>query len=86
MDENVTNLSTPENGVVKTQILLRRKSSSQWESLTTVIPEGEPCFSYDVSKDDYVLKIGTKDNSGNLQTWSQLNLLRGRVDDGELTW
>ena len=38
---------TPGEGAIKkTQILLRRKTNTQWESLTDVIPEGEPCFSY----------------------------------------
>lgn len=81
----ITNESTPGTGAVtKAQILLRRKLNTQWESLTEVIPEGEPCFSYDPSTRDYVLKIGGKDAQGNLQTWNQLSLLRGRVDDGEL--
>ena len=77
---------TPNSGATKrAQILLRRKMNTQWESFTEVIPEGEPCFSYDASTGDYVLKIGAKDINGNLQMWHQLNLLRGRVDDGELT-
>lgn len=45
---NVLTEGTPENGAIKkAQILLRRKSNTQWESLSDVIPEGEPCFSYD---------------------------------------
>ena len=77
--------STPGTGAVKkAQILLRRKSNTQWESHTDVIPEGEPCFSYDATTGDYILKIGAKDIDGNLLTWSQLQMLRGRVDDGEL--
>ena len=82
---DMKNELTPETGVVtKVQILVRRKLKTQWESLTEVIPEGEPCFSYDPTTQDYVLKIGAKDEEGRLQSWSQLNLLRGRVDDGEL--
>ena len=77
---------TPETGVTKKlQILLRRKNSNAWEQSTMAIPEGEPCFSYDSETGDYILKIGAKDSEGNLQTWNALQLLRGRVDDGELT-
>lgn len=77
---------TPETGVTKKlQILLKRKDSNAWEQSTMTIPEGEPCFSYDSETGDYILKIGAKDSEGNLQTWNALQLLRGRVDDGELT-
>lgn len=82
---NVLTEGTPEVGATKkAQILLRRKLNAQWESLTEVIPEGEPCFSYDPTTKDYILKIGVKDDLGNLQMWHQLQFLRGRVDDGEL--
>lgn len=76
--------TTGTDVVTKAQILVRRKTNNQWESLTERIPEGEPCFSYDPATGDYILKIGAKDVNGNLQLWNQLNLLRGRVDDGEL--
>lgn len=77
---------TPISGVTKKlQILIKRKDSVAWEQSTVAIPEGEPCFSYDPATGDYVLKIGAKDSDGNLQTWNTLNLLRGRVDDGELS-
>ena len=77
---------TPTTGVTKKlQILLKRKDSDAWEQSTLAIPEGEPCFSYDQETGDYVLKIGARDADGNLQTWNALNLLRGRVDDGELS-
>ena len=83
---NLITEGTPNIGATKrAQILLRRKTTSQWESHTDVIPEGEPCFAYDPTTGDYILKIGAKDADGNLQMWHQLNLLRGRVDDGELT-
>ena len=76
---------TPGEGAIKrAQILFRRKTNAQWESFTDKIPEGEPCFSYDISTGDYILKVGTKDADGNLMMWNQLSLLRGRVDDGEL--
>lgn len=77
--------STPDAGASKiTQILLRRKLDTQWDSFTEAIPLGEPCFSYDPINGDYVLKIGAVDENGSPLTWSQLQLLRGRVDDGEL--
>ena len=77
--------STPDAGVTKvSQILLRRKTATQWGSYDQEIPIGEPCFSYDEETKDYILKIGAPDNEGNLQMWGALNLLRGRVDDGEL--
>ena len=77
---------TPSTGVTKKlQILLRRKDSSAWEQSTLTIPEGEPCLSYDTKTGDYVLKIGVKNSSGNLQSWKALKLLRARVDDGELS-
>lgn len=83
---NITAEPTPGEGAIKkTQILLRRKTNTQWESLTDVIPEGEPCFSYDQNAGDYILKVGAKDSNGNLLMWHQLNMLRGRVDDGELS-
>ena len=78
--------STPVTGVTKiSQILLRRKTASQWEQCDQTIPLGEPCFSYDPETGDCVLKIGSQDEDGNQQIWNALNLLRGRVDDGELT-
>ena len=83
---NILTESTPDAGATKrAQILLRRKMNTQWESYTDMIPEGEPCFSYDSLTGDYILKIGAKDADGKLQMWNQLKLLRGRVDDGELT-
>lgn len=79
------NDNNSENNVTKKiQILLRRKDNEAWEQSTLVIPEGEPCFSYDSDTGDYVLKIGAKDAYGNLQTWNALPMLRSRVDDGEL--
>lgn len=77
---------TPDTGATKvSQILLRRKTASQWEQFDQPIPLGEPCFSYDPETGDCVLKIGSQDLDGNQQIWNALNLLRGRVDDGELT-
>lgn len=84
-EEIPLNSADIEKGAVKkAQILLRRKTNTQWESLTDLISEGEPCFSYDQDTNDYILKIGAKDKNGNLLMWHQLSLLRGRVDDGEL--
>lgn len=82
--EIVTKENKNDTAIAKAQILLRRKLKTQWESLPDVIPEGEPCFGYDPVAEDYVLKIGSKDINGNLKSWSQLGLLRGCVDDGEL--
>ena len=77
--------STPNAVATKiSQLLLRRKTASQWEQFDQTIPFGEPCFSYDPETGDCVLKIGSKDADGNQQMWNALNLLRGRVDDGEL--
>ena len=85
-EEIQLNSEDVEKGAIKkAQILLRRKLDTQWESITDKIPEGEPCFSYNPDTKDYILKIGAKDKDGNLFTWHQLTLLRGRVDDGELT-
>ena len=68
---NILTESTPEIGATKkAQILLRRKLNTQWESLNDVIPEGEPCFSYNSTTGDYILKIGAKDADGNLQMWN----------------
>lgn len=76
---------TPEMGATKrAQLLLRRKTLSQWESTAGVIPIGEPCFAYDKDTKDFILKVGAPDIDGNAQMWNALNLLRGRVDDGEL--
>ena len=77
---------TPDVGVTKqTQILLRRKTAAQWEQFDQTIPLGEPCFSYDPETGDCTLKIGFQDLDGNQQIWNALNLLRCRVDDGELS-
>lgn len=58
---------TPGSGAIKrAQILIRRKMNTQWESHTDVIPEGEPCFSYDSITGDYIVKVGAKDAQGNL--------------------
>ena len=77
--------STPDAGATKiAQVLLRRKTASQWEAYDQEIPLGEPCFSYDPTTGDCVLKIGFQDLNGNQKLWGALNLLRGRVDDGEL--
>lgn len=76
---------TPGEGATKkAQLLLRRKLASQWEGDNTVIPFGEPCFSYDPNTGDYILKIGALDDENKLMMWNNLNLLRCRVDDGEL--
>lgn len=78
--------NTPDTGARKqAQILLRRKTASQWESYDQVIPTGEPCFSYDPETGDCVLKIGMCDLDGKEKIWNALSLLRARVDDGELT-
>lgn len=85
LKEEIFTDGTPETGITKKlQILLRRKNGNAWEQSAMAIPEGEPCFSYDSENNDYILKIGAKDADGNLQTWNALQLLRGRVDDGEL--
>ena len=78
-------LENDSPAIQKAQILLRRKTNTQWESHNQVIPEGEPCFSYNASTGDYVLKIGAKDSNGDLQLWNQLQMLLARVDDGELS-
>lgn len=78
--------STPINGAIKqAQILLRRKTAAQWQMYDQTIPVGEPCFSYDPSTGDCILKIGMQDLDGNEKIWNALNLLRARVDDGELS-
>lgn len=75
---------TPNDGATKkTQILLRRKMISQWENYDQVIPIGEPCFAYDGG--ELILKIGAPNEFGEPQLWNALELLIGRVDDGELT-
>ena len=66
------------------QILLKRKTSSQWEQHDQAIPLGEPCFSYDPLTGDCVLKIGSQNLDGEEKICNALSLLRGRVDDGEL--
>ena len=83
--EMIKTKGTPKFGATKSaQLLLRRKSKSQWEQYDQTIPFGEPCFSYDVNTGDYILKIGSYDKDNNLQISNNLNFLRGRVDDGDL--
>lgn len=83
--EKILTEGTPNSGATKTaQILLRRKTISQWESNAQTIPIGEPCFAYDAETGDFLLKIGAPNSDGDAQIWNALNLLRGRVDDGEL--
>ena len=84
-DQNIKIESTPDTGATKVvQLLLRRKTSSQWDAYDQEIPIGEPCLSYDSTNGDYTLKVGIPDDQGNPKMWGALNLLRGRVDDGEL--
>lgn len=76
-----------ENSVGATkvvQILLKRKTSTQWEQYDQSIPLGEPCFSYNPTTGDCVLKVGSQNLDGEEKIWNALALLRGRVDDGEL--
>ena len=82
----ITNLNIGSGNV---SLRVRRKTNSEWEALSEIIPEGEPCFAIDTGE----LRIGDGEHY-----WSGLNNIMGTsnaissvgmnrylvIDDGEL--
>lgn len=81
-----TNINVGSGNV---SLRVRRKTSSQWEALSEIIPEGEPCFAIDTGE----LRIGDGEHYwpglnniiGTSNTISSIGVNRYLViDDGEL--
>lgn len=63
LSDNVTILPENDSAIINISLRVRRKTSSQWLSYTSIIPMGEPCFAIDTGE----VRIGD-----GIHMWSEL--------------
>ena len=63
LSDNINLLPDSNDAIVKVSLRVRRKTSSQWLSYTSVIPLGEPCYATDTGE----VRIGD-----GINMWSNL--------------